>query len=182
LIAKTEYEDYLNSFRGDNFKSYKADSFLTHWIGKDGFGICKSISVESVMGGAAIVLKLIKNDGTERYLTDEGFGLTQLISMLIKIETAIINARGVKYNNFLHQSELDGLDTLKFYYEQQTIAVEEPEIHLHPDYQAKLAEMFMAASEYNIHFIVETHSEYLIRKSQVIVSNNNYRTSFFLEA
>ena len=181
LIAKTEYEDYLNSFRGDNIKRYKADYFLTHWIGKDGFDICKSLSVESVMGGAAIALKLIKYDGTETYLTDEGFGLTQLISMLINIETAILNARGVKYNNYLYQSELDGLDTLKFYYEQQTIAVEEPEIHLHPDYQAKLAEMFMSASEYNIHFMVETHSEYLIRKSQVIVSNNNYSNEIELK-
>lgn len=126
------------------------------------------------MGGGAIVLKLVKNDGTKTYLTDEGFGLAQLISMLINIETAILNARGVKYNNYLHQSELDGLNTLKFYYEQQTIAVEEPEIHLHPAFQSKLADMFASASEYNIHFIVETHSEYLVRRSQVLVADKKY--------
>jgi hypothetical protein len=76
---------------------------------------------------------------------------------------------------------LDGLDPLKFYYEQQTIAVEEPEIHLHPDYQAKLAELFMSASEYKIHFIVETHSEYLIRRSQVIVAERKYESNAEVE-
>lgn len=183
MIAKTEYVDYLNSFRGSNKKPYIADSFLNKWIGKDGFEICKSISVESVMG-SAIVVKLIKEGGHEVYLTDEGYGLTQLLSILISIETAILNARGVNYNNYLYQSDLDGLNTNEFYYEQQTIAVEEPEIHLHPAFQSKLADMFASAAEYNIHFIVETHSEYLIRKTQVLVAtsitNNSNISIYFL--
>ena len=169
LIAKTEYDNYLTSFRGSNKKEYITDSFLNKWIGKEGFDICKSISVESVMG-SAIIVKLIKDDGTEVFLTDEGYGLTQLVSMLISIETAILKAKGVKYNNYYHLADLDGLNTSKFYFEQQTIAVEEPEIHLHPAFQSKLTDMFVAASEYNIHFIVETHSEYLVRKIQKLVA------------
>ena len=52
------------------------------------------------------------------------------------------------------------------------IAVEEPEVHLHPKYQSLLAEMFVEAyQKYNIHFIIETHSEYLIRKLQVMVAD-----------
>lgn len=179
LIAKTEYEDYQNSFRGSNKKEYVANTFLNKWIGKEGFDIGESISVNSVMG-SAIVVKLKKNDGTEVFLTDEGFGLTQLISILIKIETTILQARGVKYNDYVDQSSLDNLNTLKFYYEQQTIAVEEPEIHLHPAFQSKLADMFISAMEYNIHFIVETHSEYMIRKLQKLVAQKNLETKGIL--
>ena len=52
-----------------------------------------------------------------------------------------------------------------------TIAIEEPENHLHPRYQALLAAMFADAyKNYNIHFIVETHSEYLVRKLQTLVA------------
>ena len=35
--------------------------------------------------------------------------------------------------------------------------------------------MFVEAYEkYNIHFLIETHSEYLIRKAQVFVARSNY--------
>lgn len=169
LIAKTEYDEYTKDRKGIKNK-YVPDTFLNKWIGKDGFDIGRTISVESIMG-AAIIVKLIKEDGDISFLTDEGFGLTQLVSMLIRIETAILKARGVKYNNYYQLTDLDNLNTNKFYYEQQTIAVEEPEIHLHPDFQSKLANMFVDASEYNIHFIIETHSEYLIRKLQVMVAD-----------
>ena len=55
-----------------------------------------------------------------------------------------------------------------------TMTVEEPEIHLHPRFQSLLAEMFVEAyKKYNIHFIIETHSEYLIRKLQVMVADKN---------
>ena len=169
LIALSEYETYQNHYRSQNKNNYIPNTFLNHWIGQEGFSLGKTISVESIMG-SAIVVKLIKDNGAETFLTDEGHGLTQLISILLSVETTILKARGVKYNNYVDQSMLDGLNTLKFYYEQQTIAVEEPEIHLHPAFQSKLTDMFVDASEYNIHFVVETHSEYLIRKIQKLVA------------
>lgn len=55
-----------------------------------------------------------------------------------------------------------------------TVAIEEPEIHLHPRYQSMLAEMFYEAyHKYGVHFIIETHSEYLIRKLQVMVADKD---------
>ena len=169
LKAKSEFERDKELYRVST-KGYTADSFLNYWIGKDGFSVGKSISIESVLG-SAIVVKLKKENGEEVFLTDEGFGLTQLVSILICIETSILKAKGVQYNNYYGLSTLDGLETQKFYYERQTIAIEEPEIHLHPEFQSKLADMFLSASQYNIHFIVETHSEYLIRELQVLAAS-----------
>lgn len=40
--------------------------------------------------------------------------------------------------------------------------VQEPEIHLHPDAQAGLADFFIYLSSYGVMTIVETHSEYLL--------------------
>ena len=44
-------------------------------------------------------------------------------------------------------------------------------------FQSKLADMFMEANElYNINFILETHSEYLIRKLQYLVASKKLET------
>lgn len=54
-----------------------------------------------------------------------------------------------------------------FVSEGSIILLEQPELHLHPSVQAELAEMFFElASERNIQFIIETHSEYLLTRLQ----------------
>lgn len=55
------------------------------------------------------------------------------------------------------------------------VAIEEPEQNLHPKYQSQLADMFKDANErFGMKFIIETHSEYLIRKTQVNVCDAKY--------
>jgi predicted ATPase len=48
--------------------------------------------------------------------------------------------------------------------EQETVAIEQPEIHLHPGLQAELGDVFVNAALGAVknHFIIETHSEHLI--------------------
>ena len=53
---------------------------------------------------------------------------------------------------------------------------------MHPNYQSLLADMFYDAFiKYNINFIIETHSEYLIRRSQVIVAERKYESNAEVE-
>ena len=54
--------------------------------------------------------------------------------------------------------------------------VEEPEQNLHTKLQSKLAELFVSLNkEFGFKFIIETHSEYLIRQSQVLVAEQKYK-------
>ena len=48
--------------------------------------------------------------------------------------------------------------------------IEEPETNLHPDLQAKLADIIVEAQASMTQFIIETHSEYFIRKLQYLVA------------
>lgn len=151
-------------------REYVADSFMNSWIEK--FEIGNSISLTFDSEGLGVQIRLHKNGEKEgSLLADEGYGITQLVSILLQIEIAILSAKGEKINCYLGLEELDYYDIYKFHYEINTISIEEPEIHLHPKYQSLLADMFLEAYEkYNIHFIIETHSEYLIRKLQLLAA------------
>jgi|GEM_PF-1044598 len=152
---------------------YEADTFLNYWINK--FNIGEKIEIVPLEEGSGIVVYLYKN-GEKYLLAEEGYGITQLLSFLIQIEIGILEAPRLDIlkdgNKFM---ELIATGTRLFnhllYYEPTTVSIEEPENHLHPAFQSKLADMLLDAYQnYNISFIVETHSEYLIRKLQTLVA------------
>lgn len=157
---------------------YEINGFMNKWV--EELGIGKSVSVNVDDNGLGVQIRIHKTQGDEgRLLADEGYGITQLVSVLLQIEAIILNAKKPMTNNYWGMDHFKNLidDYYSETYEETTIAIEEPEIHLHPAYQSKLADMFLEAFEkYNIHFIVETHSEYLIRKLQVLVANKGDET------
>lgn len=153
-----------------NYKGhYKPDTFLNTWIQR--FDIGHHISIKNTDDGLGIVVRLhdTKSDKKGHLLADEGYGISQLMSVLLEIETNILSAKTQDdYAN--EDGKKKRIDTIV----PSTIAIEEPEIHLHPKYQSLLADMFLEAyREHNIHFIVETHSEYLIRKFQTFVGKHS---------
>ena len=58
---------------------------------------------------------------------------------------------------------------------KKVVVIEEPEENLHPALQSKLADLFMEVSKLGVNVLVETHSEYLIRRSQVLVAEAKYK-------
>lgn len=156
-------------FRENENLKYVPKTFLNKWCGCDKFDI-GNITIEGTDQGLGAFIYVEKN-GRKRLMADEGYGITQLFSLILQIECCILNAT--------RRQKLTGEWTYyggnySVEYEPQYICVEEPEIHLHPKFQSLLADMFVEAyQEYNIRFIIETHSEYLIRKLQVMVADKN---------
>lgn len=152
---------------------YKPCSFANKWV--EAFGIGDSIEIEGTAEGLGVVVYLVRN-GNKTLLADEGYGITQLVSLLLQIDNAIPvfvkTDMASDYN--IEMGRPDPNKEVVTSYPTHVICVEEPEIHLHPKYQSMLAEMFVEAyQKYNIHFIIETHSEYLIRKLQVMVADKD---------
>lgn len=57
---------------------------------------------------------------------------------------------------------------------EKMLYIEEPEAHLHPNSQSLLADLLVDAfNRFGINFVIETHSEYLIRKIQFWTSKDN---------
>lgn len=84
-------------------------------------------------------------------LSDLGFGFSQIIPIILKIS----NISKSKYS--------------------QTLIIEEPEANLHPNLQSKLADIFIITLKYypEFNFIIETHSEYFIRRLQYLTAKND---------
>ena len=115
------------------------------------FGIGDSIEIVEAtdLGWQLFIVR----DGHKRNLADIGFGHGQLVLLLLQI---VIAERQFIDAKVLHN-----------YSWPKALVLEEPENFLHPNLQSKLADLFiLAGKELNVQFIVETHSEYLIRKLQ----------------
>lgn len=147
-------------------------SFMNKWMKI--FRIGDHMSLEMDKNGLGLMLKVYPTESNSKgaLLADLGYGITQLFSILLQIEEMILSSLYSRLRNvagvYGDVSVFEKYTSLPF--EAKTVAIEEPEIHLHPKYQSLLAEMFYEAyKEYNIQFIIETHSEYLLRKIQTFV-------------
>lgn len=159
------YQDTVQIYVCEHYAIKEPGSFINKWLSI--FGIGDSIEITGTDEGLGLMMYL-NNGKTKRLLADEGYGITQLVSLLLQIDNSIPSFQEAEEKKYI------GKESFVFNYQPKIICVEEPEVHLHPKFQSLLADMFVEAyQKYNIHFIIETHSEYLIRKLQVMVADKD---------
>ena len=118
--------------------------FVEKWMKE--FEVGDSFTIQLHAGEAYELL--VQSHGKNIHLADKGMGSIQ--AMLLILRLACIIHKGKNMWN--------------------VVIIEEPEINLHPALQSKLTELFIDVYVHDIWLIIETHSEYIIRKSQVLVA------------
>lgn len=154
------------------------ENFVNFWIGngeinevdengikkQKGFKIGKELFVYRDEAIGLTKIFLVNFDGTKTPLVDLGYGISQLLPIIMKI-AIIAYKHQVPYEYDFDNRDGSYRETI--YFKPSTLLIEEPEANLHPSLQSKMAELFIdAASRFNIQFLIETHSEYLIYKFQ----------------
>ena len=104
---------------------------------------------------------MVSKDDREFNITDIGFGYSQILPIVTKLWFAtnrrMVRTRGISFRD----------------YGKSTILMEQPELHLHPAYQAKIADAFINSvkstideetSLYNLNLITETHSDTILNR------------------
>ena len=135
-----------------NLSSSEKLRFMS-WMGEN-FGY--SVDTIATSGHISMVIRGAGDEsGTETFnLADTGFGFSQMIPVLTQI-WSLINLRG-------GVSKATSTTTI--------VAIEQPELHLHPRLQAVLADLFVQAvtlahdNGVDLRLLIETHSEQIINR------------------
>lgn len=129
--------------------------FMNTWV--KNFGIADKIVIENI-AGAAHTVSLLR--GEEKInLADLGYGTTQFLPILFKTVLAVVGSKDFTLS-----------DTRAIF------LLEEPETNLHPNLQAKLADFLVDVTrKFHVTLLVETHSEYLIRKLQILTKRGEIK-------
>lgn len=116
------------------------EEYVADWLRK--LGLISEFSVAEVAEGSNLYQVKVRRtgDATEVLLTDVGFGVSQILPIIV----------------------------LLFYSPPGSVVIlEQPEIHLHPSVQAGLADVLIdAVARGRIQIIVESHSEHLLQRLQ----------------
>lgn len=134
----------LNRKSGQHTKNFA--EFIAAWL-KD-LGVISSFAVKPVAVGRKEYEVLVKTHAKapEVKITDVGFGISQVLPALVQA----------------------------FYCPpHSTVWMEQPEIHLHPQVQAELADVFISATQSwedgkprDVQLIIESHSEHFLNRLQ----------------
>ena len=148
---------YSKALKNAGYSDKSSSFFINYWFKK--FNIIEDeVDLD-------LAIKMLENS---RELEKEGYGIQQIIPLIIILSLS----------EKLHNSDLtdDKDQWMKSMYDQylntKKFLIEEPEANLHPSFQSKLADLFLDAwIKYDHEFVIETHSEYLIRKLQYHVGS-----------
>lgn len=103
-------------------------------------GMARSISVKTLAPGFVAVALQDPQSGREDNLADVGFGVSQVLPIIATLATA---RRGT------------------------TVLIEQPELHLHPEAQGRLADvLYSLAASRQLRLVIETHSEHILLRLQ----------------
>lgn len=123
-----------------------------YWLQK--FGVVDDLRLSPIDSQGRYFELLVRTKGSKTYcpIVDVGFGTSQILPIVI-------------------QSYLAPKGSI--------ILLEQPEMHLHPAVQADLADLLIdVAKEREIQYLVETHSEHLLRRLQQRVAETIMEPSF----
>jgi len=143
-LAATAQSRTLN--RGPKKRQYPFETFIAQWLKQ--LGVIESFEVKPVAAGRKEYEVLVKTHTTssEVKITDVGFGVSQMLPALVQAFYCPPNS---------------------------TVWMEQPEIHLHPQVQAELADVFISSvqskengKDRNIQLIIESHSEHFLNRLQ----------------
>ena len=175
LLLKAYILEHLSLFKNGTLFS---NDYIDEWLVK--FGIGKTLIVRKMeFTDQYFIVEIEKENGQNINISDLGYGAGQVLAYLFlpyysKIPSYHISSSLNFKENIVEHIDQSGIRKVAFNSWRditgkmtiQNVYLEEPETNLHPNWQSLLAELIVYQIGIGIRFVIETHSEYLIRKIQ----------------
>ena len=150
----------------EDLKVYWFNKWVNEWLGR--FELGKSLDFINIENRDIYTIEIIDFQDKRRNIKDLGFGVSQIVSLLLS--PFITDFRLDDYASEM-QYEIN-VDKFEYYDKAPIFYLEEPESNLHPNWQSLLMELITDINQtFGIHFIIETHSEYMMRKLQFLMAD-----------
>ena len=143
---------------GPNRKRLRAvpvERLIAEWL--EELNLIHSFKLKALDERNTVYQVLVKRSANspEVSLTDVGFGVSQILPILVLLATSV---------------------------EGDIIILEQPEIHLHPAVQSKLADILIeTALTHNVQIMAESHSEHLLGRIQRRLAEKNLKRRVVFE-
>lgn len=136
---------------------------FSQWLGE---AIGYNVKVSKDSGHVRLLLKEVSSDRFYN-IADMGYGFSQILPIMAQVWF---------FQSSMTRSQFS-----------PTVVMEQPELHLHPAYQAKLADIFTRAigsfsrlkppytEKFDMRFIIETHSEAFINRLGELISEGKFK-------
>lgn len=123
---------------------------------KEKFGVI--FSVTDAIGHVSLIVKDSIDSKDETNVADTGYGYSQMLPIVVLLW-------------MIHNNQLRGNEKIS-----KTIVIEQPELHLHPAYQAKMIDVFVNVIKealdkgIDLKILFETHSETMINRLGILIA------------
>lgn len=186
---KSPFEIALNKYIENSLGPQRLDSennliygtdYIDDWLRR--FEIGESLQVKPIDNSNTIFLiEILQKNGSSINISDLGYGSGQVLSLIlipfIHLSYSITRSTFRLKDDGTSQ-ENDGKNPYtkadKITWEEPdnmiNLYLEEPETNLHPNWQSLIAELLASHLKLGIRYIIETHSEYFVRKLQKMVA------------
>lgn len=178
-IALNKYiERSLGRVDEENNLIYGTD-YIDGWLKK--FEIGESLLVKRIdKSNTIFTIEILQNNGSSINISDLGYGSGQVLSLILTPFIHLSYSTGSlfqekedgKFNSNYLKNPITKADQI-FWEEPSNLIVlylEEPETNLHPNWQSIIAELLASHIKLGVRYIIETHSEYFVRKLQKMVA------------
>jgi hypothetical protein len=150
----------------DSLQPWEADQLKTWMLQHLGF----YASVEK--GSGHVQVQITSRDGAPQNIADLGFGYSQLLPVILQVWKSLAQSHYV----LLLKSDA-----------RPVLAIEQPELHLHPQFQAQIADVLAAVlSESRTRggtrglspaVFLETHSEHIVNRLGQLIGKGRLKSS-----